>query len=391
MMSARDVLARFSRRFGRRQSRKAQRGGAVVELAITSVAFVTTLLFGLYFGEVGFMMLKVQEAAHSAMLDATSRRVHKLDLAAVDSNFSNAYAPFGNNKFGHKGAGDKAEKEYQDFNGVEDKGKGFSQVMAAAAGMKTQCVSTSSQPGTDPLSFAIPNFSSPRPFMGDVVDYMQRMYRDRGGVQCSSSAEIKALNFPKAFMENGGPLAKEKLFQSQPLRVCGVGLARNGECKGELAVLTGDWAIDGELNSSANRDVIQMSTGFITPGSNLAYRRIIGKLYDLNGEGGQELGAGRSRAQEMMITAGGFAVADVTDKFGKYNERRFLMSDSGEESNYEQELLKGVNAQKKDIWYNTSGVDLESTSNNPNKRGKKNMKYARCFLGIGKNGCKPPP
>lgn len=391
MTRSRGVHARFSRRFGRRQSRKAQRGGAVVELAITSVAFVTTLLFGLYFGEVGFMMLKVQEAAHSAMLDATSRRVHKLDLAAVDSNFAGAYQPFLNNKFGHKSAGDKAEKKYADFNGVEDKGQGFSQVMAAAANMKAECVSTSSQPGTDPLSFAIPNVTSKRPFMGDVVDYMQRMYRDRGGVQCSSSAAITALNFPKAFMENGGPLSKEKLFQTQPLRVCGVGLAKNGTCKGELAVLTGDWAIDGELNSTANRDVIQMSNGFIKPGSNMAYRRIVGKLYELNGDGGQKNGAGRTAAQQLMITAGGFAVADVTDKFGKYNERRFLMSDSGEESNYEQELLKGVPAQKKDIWYNTSGVDLESTSNNPKKRGKKNMKYAKCFLGIGKNGCKPPP
>jgi hypothetical protein len=375
------------------QRRSAQRGGAVVELAITSVAFVTTLLFGLYFGEVGYMMLKVQEAAHSAMLDATSRRVHKLDLAAVTGNFKGAYQPFLNTKFGHKGAGENAEDEYEDFNGVEDKGKGFSQVMASADDMIAECASTSSAGGTDPLSFDIPNVTSKRAFMNGVENYMTRMYRDRGGVRCMSSASVHAINFPRAFLENGGPMTKTKLFlaSSLTLPVCGVGLAKNGKCKGELAVLTGDWAIDAELNNNANRDVIQMPTGFMKPGGNQAYRQIIKDLYALNGDGGQKNGAGRTAAQELMITGGGFAVKDVTDQYGKYNERRFLMSDSGAESNYEQELQKGIAAQKKDVWYNTSGVDLASTSNNPNKRGPKAMKYARCFLGIGKHGCKPPP
>lgn len=373
--------------------RDAQRGAAVVELAITSVAFVTTLLFGIYFGELGFMMLKVQEAAHSAMLDSTSRRVHRLDLVAVNSGFESAYKPFANKMTGHAHAADRAEKKYGDFDGVNSNGSGFTQVMASGDNMKVSCVPTASLNGSDPLSFGIPTkVSSKRPhFFGAVRQYMSNMYRDRGGVSCSASATVQAINFPTAFMEGDGPLAQQKLFKSQPLRICGLGLAKNGKCTGQLAVLTGDWAIDGELNSVANRDMLQLSTGLMEPGGNLAYRKIIKDLFEANGDGGQKKGAGRTAAQNLMIVAGGFSVADVMDENGEYNERRFLMSDSGAESHYEQELLANDPGQRRDVWYNTSGVDLGSTSKNPNKRGPKQMKYARCFLGIGSKSCRPPP
>lgn len=377
----------------RSRRRHAQRGAAVVELAITSVAFVTTLLFGLYFGELGFMMLKVQEAAHSAMLDATSRRVHRLDLVAVNSGFNSAYKPFGDKMTGHAHASDRAEKKYGDFDGVASNGSGFTQVMASGDRMKVSCEPTRSLNGTDPLSFGIPaNVSSRRAtFFGAVRKYMSNMYQDRGGVSCSASATVEAINFPTAFMEGDGALAQHKLFASQPLRICGLGLAKNGKCPGQLAVLTGDWAIDGEMKSVANRDMLQLSTGFMKPGGNMAYRQIIKDLFEANGDGGQKKGAGRTAAQNLMIAAGGFSVADVTDEYGKYNERRFLMSDSGAESHYEQELLANDPGQQRELWYNTSGVDLDSTSKTPNKRGPKQMKYARCFLGIGSKSCRPAP
>lgn len=365
-------------------SRTAQRGGATVELAVMSVAFITTLLFGIYFGEVGYMMLKVNEAAHSTMLDATQRRVHKLDLKAVQTNFSNAYKPFNDAKFGFRGAAKDADDAYQDLNGVGPNGARFANVFASAGDVKVECAATSTLPGSDPLSFAIPNLSSPTRayFFNQVEAYLKNMYRDRGGLMCSASATASAMGFPTRYLE-GEVLSKEALFQGKQIKLCGIGLAKNGKCNGQLAVLTGDWALDGEMGNNVNEDMLQTQNGGLLKG-NKAYREIIRELYERNGDGGQVKGSKRTAAQNLMLYAGGFDPADVLKKDGKYNERRFFMSDSGEESNYVQDLAVA----KKDTYYNTSGVDLDSTAENPKQKSKKKMRYAPCFLGLARAGCK---
>ena len=54
------------------------RGQGTVEIALGSLLVVTVLMFGIHFGEVLFMSIKVQEAANSAQWDATSMKLHTL-------------------------------------------------------------------------------------------------------------------------------------------------------------------------------------------------------------------------------------------------------------------------------------------------------------------------
>ncbi len=52
------------------------RGQATTELALSALVFVVVLLFGIYFGEVPVMMLKVKEAANFSVTHATGSRTH---------------------------------------------------------------------------------------------------------------------------------------------------------------------------------------------------------------------------------------------------------------------------------------------------------------------------
>ena len=52
------------------------RGQAALEMALGSLVFITLLLFGIHFGEVGVLTLRVQQAATSALWDTTGMRMH---------------------------------------------------------------------------------------------------------------------------------------------------------------------------------------------------------------------------------------------------------------------------------------------------------------------------
>ena len=52
------------------------RGQATVELALGLLIFVTVLIFGIHFAEMGFLSLKVTEASASAIWDATAYQTH---------------------------------------------------------------------------------------------------------------------------------------------------------------------------------------------------------------------------------------------------------------------------------------------------------------------------
>ena len=55
-----------------------QRGQSAVELALASLIFVTVLIFGIHFSEVGYLSLKVQEAANAALWDVTAMKMHNI-------------------------------------------------------------------------------------------------------------------------------------------------------------------------------------------------------------------------------------------------------------------------------------------------------------------------
>lgn len=86
-----------------RLSRRRARGQAVVELVLGLIVFVTILIFAIHFAEVGYLSVKVTEAAHSAIFDATGYKLHKWprDTSPASSAASRA--------------GNDAQSRYQDF------------------------------------------------------------------------------------------------------------------------------------------------------------------------------------------------------------------------------------------------------------------------------------
>src|SRR5215217_127872 len=55
---------------------RAARGQSLIETSLGLMVFITILMFGIYFAEVGALTLKVQEAANFAMWNATGRVMH---------------------------------------------------------------------------------------------------------------------------------------------------------------------------------------------------------------------------------------------------------------------------------------------------------------------------
>ncbi|NPC81553.1 hypothetical protein HPC49_25425, partial [Pyxidicoccus fallax] len=109
---------------------RAARGQSLVETALGLMVFVTILVFGIYFAEVGALSLKVQEAANFALWDATGRVLH--DPAE--------------GQWGRRGAVADTEQEattrYRDFDGRErmgDTGMPIQQAIARAQPIQVRC------------------------------------------------------------------------------------------------------------------------------------------------------------------------------------------------------------------------------------------------------------
>src|SRR5262249_27624927 len=60
------------------------RGQAVVETSLFMLVFITILVFAIHFAEIGWMTVKTQEPANSALWDATSRQMHDTSSANWD-------------------------------------------------------------------------------------------------------------------------------------------------------------------------------------------------------------------------------------------------------------------------------------------------------------------
>ena len=92
-------------------SKASQRGQGTTELALGLLLFVTVLIFGIHFAEIGYLSLKVQESATSALWDTTSAKMHELP-----KNFDALTQLIDSNK-----PGQLATERYKDFDGRASK------------------------------------------------------------------------------------------------------------------------------------------------------------------------------------------------------------------------------------------------------------------------------
>ncbi|MFO0597253.1 MAG: hypothetical protein U0228_18210 [Myxococcaceae bacterium] len=200
-------------------------GQATVELALGSLVFVGTLLIGIHLAEYAQLSLKVQDAEAFAIWDATGRRVQERKLDG-----STNISPFQRTIDTVTGVGPMAQRRFEDFDGLssETNGNIIGRALTEGSGVTVSCEA-------DPnLHFEASKTAKP-------------VMLDFGGLRCTASAQIKAINIPTTFLQKDeGGFFKHEITRRDPIPVCGMGFPERGVCKGSLSILTNDWGLVGD-------------------------------------------------------------------------------------------------------------------------------------------------
>jgi hypothetical protein len=221
------------------------RGQATVELALGALVFVTILLLGIHFAEVGMLSVKVQEASAWAAWEASARRVQNL---ATHDTF-----PFDAILSGPTAVGPQAMHNYEDFNGLTSVDTGNSVVMRAltkGSGMTVRCQENAA------LRWQPSGTAS-------------RAYVDRGGFECTSEADIAA-QLPIKFLNDANGFFRAKNYDARhtSLKICGMGRASGPSCSGYLPILLGDWGLAGDAEKGECKLAVDGPTSCISSTGN---------------------------------------------------------------------------------------------------------------------------
>jgi hypothetical protein len=310
-----------------RGGRASQRGQGTTELALGLLLFVTVLIFGIHFAEVGYLSLKVQEAATSALWDTTSAEMHSLP---------NDFQPL-SQLISSDTPGKLATERYEDFDGRTSKqGRArMVQLFTSAEDLQVTC----GQAGG--ISF------QPSPSTGGV-------YRNVGGMSCTARAELSPVQkFTRSFLDRGrGAFFDVPHYTVGAIPVCGLGRVKGGECAGGFGILLDDWG----LSSRAEGRECKVLDG--AGCDNDAYYRSARKVYDAHN---QVNGASEKLARAIVDTA-------------PISPGRFWMSFRGMTSNF-QERENGGDSDPND-WKTTPGAGSRSPEYNTSYSRREN-----CFLG----------
>lgn len=199
-----------------------KRGQAVVEAALGIFVFVTILIFGIHFAELGHLVLKVQEAANSAIWDSTSQQMH--DVTAHSWNEYQSAVGFANAQ---------ANARYNDFDALASAGTTSTLVFTSAENMSVNCAPLRGGDRLQP--------SAPHPLAaGTYPSGLQ-------GISCQARAEIRGIRIPRNFLDNG--LANTRHWRPITIPACAVGRPRGGGCPGRLGMLLDDWGYEGQLEA----------------------------------------------------------------------------------------------------------------------------------------------
>lgn len=346
------------------------RGQATTELALGSLVFVVVLLFGIYFGEMPVMMLKAKEAANFAVTRATGERTHTFSTSAIASG--NTYRPFDPAKVGAD-----TNARYRDLDGMSDRsGSTFSQVMTSAARFDADCRADNR------ISFAVDRVAPTRrtgragaqASYNATFNFLRNRYRDRGGVSCNISVETTPFRLPHSFVDQGAGKMSEERLSWRTIPVCGAGQPRGGRCRGELLVLTGDWAFDAPLGNALNDDAESVQDAQVR---NDPYVEMVSQLYTRNGEA--QGGAGR----KLLRVVAGVRAGDKED----LDENVFNMSFRGDRGARDTVDVDRVVVDAPRLKYQTSGADMRSSYVDWNEDTGRATGVPTCFLGL--RGCTP--
>ncbi|WP_224240131.1 TadE/TadG family type IV pilus assembly protein [Hyalangium gracile] len=271
------------------------RGQAMVETALGVTVLVSIIAFGIYLSEVGFLSLKVQEAAVSALWDGTAGDMHIIPIS---------YSQAGDSM---DDAADNAEARYADFNGLSsvNVGGNITQVFTRGQNLTVDCDMGDG-----------PEFRSSFPLLTLI-------YRDNEGTTCTAGADISAFGFPRSFLDNGsGALYQQRHLENSGanLRVCAAGRAVGGVCQGGYSMLVDDWGLAGRLESLPCNMLGQDMANIPCP--NLPFYAAVRGAYE---------------PSALLIPMSSYYMAEaVLAMPPPINEQQFWMSAANEETNFIQ-------------------------------------------------------
>jgi hypothetical protein len=249
--------------------RAARRGQGTVELALGSLLFVTILLFGIHFAEVGVMKLRVQQAANSALWDTTALRMHQLTSpGGAGPRFLHA-----GQVRDQQGRSPEARAEalYRDFDALAEGASTFTQVVTQASGLQVSCTPSRIAPLPNESAYVPLRASYSHPtFGGQEVD----------GMGCNAQAQVRLFGVPERFVERSqGNLFQAEHVRRRELTVCAFGRAQGGTCAGTVELALDDWGLAGsgaafgrELDS-CGLDCLYDERG------NQAYKQTVERIY----------------------------------------------------------------------------------------------------------------
>lgn len=200
--------------------RRAARGQAVVEAVLGTLVFVTILIFGIHFAELGALTLKVQEAANSAVWDTTSQKMH--DITGHDFTDYRRAINFGEAQ---------ASSRYADFDALKSSRRtSVTQVFTHAENLQVPCRPLAGGDGLDP--------SGPAALAAGAYPGFEQ------GLACTARAELTALRIPSVFLD--GSLSEARHHRSLTIPACAIGRPDRGRCPGRLGMLLDDWGYMGQ-------------------------------------------------------------------------------------------------------------------------------------------------
>jgi hypothetical protein len=248
--------------------RRAPRGQSLVETALGLIVFVSILVWGIHLAELGYLAPKVHEAAANALWDTTAKRMHQ---------HPNDYSP---REQAINSAGSDATGRFASFDGRESKKSGDSTVklvFTEARGLNVTCESD------------------------QVTNMSQNNYQaypgGSGGMACHGSAQLRVINFPKSFLDQGGEgFFKVKNYPNLGwFTFCAMGMASGGDCsQGRVAIMLDDWGLSGGAESTDH---------LLHSGGNDAFSGLVRNVYGQTGASG--MGAGQAMAMAIVNAAPG--------------------------------------------------------------------------------------
>ena len=257
------------------------RGQATVELALGLLVFVTVLLFGIHFAELGWLSLKVQEAGAWAIWESTGPRTQ--DLAGHNLNPLNQTLSGG-------GLEQRTTSRYEDFNGLSSVTGApiIGAALVRGSSLKATCAPDPS------ISFRPTTTAS-------------KVYFDEGGLSCQVVARLDAIRIPSAFAQNDtGGFFKAEHGVATPYFFCAVGGRTGTTCRGRLSILTNDWGLAGDQagdNQSA-------SCRIGNPCTNTTYKNAVEAMWTGGGTAGKKFaeahaGAAPTSAMDYFFSYAG--------------------------------------------------------------------------------------